>query len=104
MRAEAFDRRAVWNPPPRPEWLARLNAEGKILDIENIVPLAEDSLLAAARAGIQTVVLPRRNQKDLVDVGPEIREKLEIQLADTIEEVLAIALESPAGEGGLPQS
>src|SRR5215471_5416989 len=50
MRAEAFDRRAVWNPPPRPEWLARLNAEGKILDIENIVPLSEESLLAAARA------------------------------------------------------
>src|SRR5262249_61144328 len=50
MSSEAFDRRAILTPQPRPEWVARLNAEGEILDIENIVPLTEESLLASARA------------------------------------------------------
>jgi len=66
-----------------------ISLRGRLLPVGGI----KSKLLAAARAGIQTVVLPRRNAKDLVDVGEEIREKLEIRLADTIEEVLAIALE-----------
>jgi ATP-dependent Lon protease len=66
-----------------------ISLRGRLLPVGGI----KGKVLAAARAGIQTVVLPRRNEKDLVDVGPEIREKLEIRLADTIEEVLAIALE-----------
>jgi ATP-dependent Lon protease len=69
-----------------------ISLRGRLLPVGGI----KGKLLAAARAGIQTVVLPRRNQKDLADVGPEIREKLEIRLADTIEEVLAIALEPEA--------
>ena len=44
------------------------------------------------KPGLYTVA-PRRNAKDLVDVPDEVREKLEIRLADSIEEVLAIALE-----------
>ena len=51
-------------------------------------------MLGAARAGIDTVVLPRRNEKDMVDIPPEILEKLRIVLVDTIEEALEIALES----------
>jgi ATP-dependent Lon protease len=66
-----------------------ISLRGRLLPVGGI----KGKLLAAARAGIQTVVLPHRNEKDLVDVGPEVREKLEIRLADTIEEVLAIALE-----------
>jgi ATP-dependent Lon protease len=49
--------------------------------------------LAAARAGIEVVILPRRNEKDLVDIPPEALEKLELKLVDTIDEVLEIALE-----------
>jgi len=71
-----------------------ISLRGRLLPVGGI----KSKLLAAARAGIQTVVLPRRNAKDLVDVPEEIREKLEIRLADTIEEVLAIALE-PKGSG-----
>ena len=66
-----------------------ISLRGRLLPVGGI----KSKVLAAARAGIQTVVLPRRNAKDLVDVPEEIREKLEIRLADTIEEVLAIALE-----------
>jgi hypothetical protein len=44
-----FDRRARWQPAPRPEWVARLNEEGEILKSRSIVPLDEASLLAEAR-------------------------------------------------------
>ena len=66
-----------------------ISLRGRLLPVGGI----KSKVLAAARAGIQTVVLPRRNEKDLVDVPKEVLEKLEIRLADTIEEVLAIALE-----------
>ena len=56
----------------------------------------EDKILAASRAGIETVILPRRNEKDLVDVPEEVRSAIELRLVDTIEEVLAQALEDPA--------
>jgi ATP-dependent Lon protease len=43
------------------------------------------------------VALPRRNEKDLVDIPPEILEKIQLKLVDTIDEVLEIALEPPPG-------
>jgi hypothetical protein len=46
---EPFDRRARWQPAPRPEWVARLNEEGEILNSRSVVPLDENSLLAEAR-------------------------------------------------------
>jgi ATP-dependent Lon protease len=67
-----------------------ISLRGRLLPVGGI----KAKVMAAARAGIQIVVLPRRNEKDLVDVPEEIREKLEIRLADTIDEVLAIALEA----------
>ncbi len=61
----------------------------------NVLPVGgiKHKLLAAARAGVQTVLLPRRNQKDLVEVPAEVLEKLEVVLIDTIPEALARALE-----------
>jgi ATP-dependent Lon protease len=53
----------------------------------------KDKVLAAARAGVETVILPRRNEKDLVDVPEEVREKLDLRLVDTIEGMLDVALE-----------
>ena len=67
-----------------------ISLRGRVLPIGGV----KDKVLAASRAGIATVVLPRRNEKDLVDVPREVREKLEIRLADTIDDVLEAALES----------
>ncbi len=67
-----------------------ISLRGKVLPVGGIKP----KLLAAQRAGVHTVLLPRRNQKDLVEVPAEVLEKLEIVLIDTIEEALARALES----------
>jgi Sulfotransferase family len=38
-----------WTPPPRPEWVSRVNAEGKFLDITSVVPLDENSLIETAQ-------------------------------------------------------
>ena len=46
---------------------------------------------------MQKVLLPKRNEKDLVEIPEEIREKLDIQLVETIDEVLEAALE-PEGD------
>jgi hypothetical protein len=48
MMEKLRNRRAAWTPPPRPDWVARVNAEGSGLDIAGIVPLDADSLIATA--------------------------------------------------------
>jgi ATP-dependent Lon protease len=52
-------------------------------------------VLAAHRLGLNTLVVPKDNEKDLRDVPEEIREQLEIHLVATMDEVLALALVSP---------
>jgi ATP-dependent Lon protease len=42
------------------------------------------------------VILPRRNEKDLVDVPEEVRDELDLRLVDDIGAVLDIALEAPS--------
>jgi ATP-dependent Lon protease len=69
-----------------------ISLRGRVLPVGGI----KAKVLAAARAGIQTVILPRRNEKDLVDIPAEVREKLDIRFADTIEDVLEAALEPAA--------
>ena len=60
-------------------------------------------LLAASRAGIDTVVIPKRNEKDLAEVPDEVRESLGIHLVDTIDEALALTL-GGATAAGTPTS
>jgi ATP-dependent Lon protease len=67
-----------------------ISLRGKVLPVGGI----KDKLLAATRAGVTTVILPRRNEKDLVEVPDEVREKLDLRPVDAIDDVLAIALEA----------
>jgi ATP-dependent Lon protease len=53
------------------------------------------AVLVAARTGLDTVILPEHNQKDLDDLPEEVREKMNFVLVDTMDEVLQAAL----GEG-----
>jgi ATP-dependent Lon protease len=55
-------------------------------------------MLAAHRAGLKTVILPRRNEKDLEDVPEEVREELEFVLVDRIDQVFEMALCEPSPE------
>ena len=56
----------------------------------------KEKVVAAARAGIRTVILPARNRRDLEDIPDSVRAKLEFVWAEKIEDVLARALEAPA--------
>jgi ATP-dependent Lon protease len=53
----------------------------------------KEKCVAAARAGIRTVILPARNRRDLEDIPDSVRAKLEFVWAEKIDDVLARALE-----------
>jgi ATP-dependent Lon protease len=55
----------------------------------------KEKLLAAHRAGLTTIILPRDNQKDMADIPAHIQKDLKIHFVDTMDEVLQIALERP---------
>jgi ATP-dependent Lon protease len=53
----------------------------------------KEKCVAAARAGIRTVILPARNRRDLEDIPESVRKKLDFVWAEKIDDVLARALE-----------
>ena len=58
----------------------------------------KEKVLAAHRAGIKRVIIPARNEKDLIDVPEQARKELEFVFAGHMDEVLAAALEeNPLG-------
>ncbi|MFE4860146.1 endopeptidase La [Streptomyces sp. NPDC056670] len=61
---------------------------GRVLPIGGL----KQKLLAAHRAGITTVVIPKRNEADLDDVPAEVLEKLEVHPVTDVRQVLEIAL------------
>jgi len=65
-----------------------ISLRGRVLPVGGI----KGKLLAASRAGIESVVIPKRNEKDLEEVPEEVRESLGIHLVDTIDEALALTL------------
>jgi ATP-dependent Lon protease len=67
---------------------------GQVLPIGGV----KEKVLAAHRAGIGTVVLPKLNEDGLADVPEELREEMRIELADHIEQVLAVALDGAEAE------
>jgi ATP-dependent Lon protease len=69
--------------------------QGKVLPIGGV----KQKLLAAHRAGLKEVILPRRNEPDLDDVPESVLGEIEIHLVSTVAEVLSLAL-SPAVMAG----
>ncbi len=55
----------------------------------------KEKSLAAMRAGITTVIIPKLNEKDLVDIPEEAKEKIQFVPVETVDEVLQTALEQP---------
>jgi ATP-dependent Lon protease len=66
-----------------------ITLRGRILPIGGV----KEKLLAAHRFGIDTIILPKDNEKDLPEVPEEVRNVLTINLVETIDEVIALALE-----------
>ena len=52
-------------------------------------------LLTAARAGVQTVILPEENRKDIVEIAPEIRRKLKFKFFSEVLSAIKFALDKP---------
>ena len=61
---------------------------GRVLPIGGV----KQKVLAAHRAGLTEVVLPKRNEADLDDVPEPVREDLTVHLVDDVDEVLDLAL------------
>ncbi|MBI4459050.1 MAG: endopeptidase La, partial [Acidobacteria bacterium] len=68
-----------------------ITLRGKVLPIGGL----KEKLLAAHRAGIRAVILPKDNQKDMADIPPHIQRDFQIHFVETMDEVLQIALERP---------
>ncbi len=62
---------------------------GKVLPVGGI----KEKVLAAHRAGLRTIILPRRNEGDLDDVPVEVREAMTFHPVDRVTEVWSLALE-----------
>ena len=65
-----------------------ITLRGRVLPVGGIA----EKILGAHRAGIRTVILPRRNEHDLDDVPKEVREQMRFVLIDHASEALAVAL------------
>jgi len=78
-----------------------ITLRGEVLPIGGL----KEKLLAAARGGIDTVLIPEKNIKDLEEIPNEIKDKLDIIPVKWIDQVLEIALsETPLPQKNLPKS
>jgi len=75
-----------------------ITLRGKVLPIGGV----KEKLLAAHRVGIRTVLLPKDNEEDLADIPQDILASLTVKFVDTMDEVLALALEGPVTALALP--
>jgi ATP-dependent Lon protease len=69
--------------------------QGRVLPIGGV----KQKVLAAHRSGLREVILPKRNEGDLDDVPEQVRDEMTFHVAESIDEVLAVALE-PARTAG----
>ncbi|MCL2448547.1 MAG: endopeptidase La [Polyangiaceae bacterium] len=78
---------------------------GEITLRGNVLPVGgiKEKLLAAHRAGIREVLVPKRNERDLEDVPSDVRGELRVHLIRRVDEVLPIVLEPPAPAPPAPQ-
>src|SRR5438105_9965558 len=89
------------NRPVRPDvaMTGEITLRGLVLPIGGL----KEKSLAAMRAGISTVIIPKLNEKDLVDVPEEAKQNLKFIPVENVDEVLAAALEkdsaAPASQG-----
>jgi ATP-dependent Lon protease len=66
-----------------------ITLRGKVLPVGGI----KEKLLAAHRAGITVVIVPKENAKDLVELPEDVKQALTIEAVDNVDEVWRIALE-----------
>ncbi len=67
-----------------------ITLRGKVLPIGGL----KEKLLAAHRAGLFEIILPKENEKDVAEVPENLRSAMKLHFVDTMDQVLAVALES----------
>src|SRR4051794_21392309 len=75
-----------------------ITLRGKVLPIGGL----KEKLLAAHRAGLFEVILPKENEKDVAEVPENLRSAMKLHFVETMDQVLAIALEQPLPEADIP--
>ncbi|HET9800885.1 MAG TPA: endopeptidase La, partial [Chthoniobacterales bacterium] len=90
------------NKPVRPDvaMTGEITLRGLVLPIGGL----KEKSLAAMRAGISTVIIPKLNEKDLPDVPEEAKQKLKFVPVENVDEVLAVALENNGDASGTPSA
>jgi ATP-dependent Lon protease len=76
---------------PQLAMTGEITLRGSVMPVGGI----KEKLIAAHRAGIKRVILPRRNERDLREVPEEVRSQLELIFVQTIDDVLATSLKIP---------
>jgi ATP-dependent Lon protease len=71
-----------------------ITLRGQVLPVGGI----KQKVLAATRVGVDTVILPERNEPDLEDIPEEIRSKMSFVLVERVDEVFTAALRNGASE------
>jgi ATP-dependent Lon protease len=71
-----------------------ITLRGKVLPVGGI----KEKVLAARRAGIKTIILPKRNERDLEDIPAEVLAELTFKFVETVDEVLNLALRNGTSE------
>ena len=72
-----------------------ITLRGKVLPIGGV----KEKVLAAHRAGVKNIVLPKDNEKDLADIPKNVLDTLNVYMVEAMDEVLKIALEGPLPPG-----
>lgn len=73
---------------PKIAMTGEVTLRGKVTPIGGV----KEKIMGAHRAGVTTVIIPRKNERDLRDVPSEVKSAVHIELADDIADVLRIAL------------
>jgi len=68
-----------------------ITLRGRVLPVGGL----KEKILAGQRAGLKTIIIPKRNKKDLADIPANVRRGLHIVLVEGMDEVLAEALLAP---------
>jgi len=76
-----------------------ITLRGQVMPVGGI----KEKMLAAHRAGLKTIILPKRNQLDIEDVPEEIRKTMTFIFAESVNDVLKAALEKPVKPTTKPQ-
>jgi ATP-dependent Lon protease len=66
-----------------------ITLRGQVLPVGGI----KEKVMAAHRAGIRTIILPKENQKDLEDIPKKVQKDIAFHFVDRMTDVLKLALE-----------